>query len=140
MEGKDLRIDNLINHQVFGVVSVTGIMNKGEIITFNGATVGYAIAKLFQPIMLTKEWLEKFGITIKDDNPKQKKRYEGDVLFFIGNIEFSNSDKGQNGGFYSWSINEGKTIFKYVHQFQNWHYYHFEQELKVNSEKTANIE
>lgn len=76
-----------------------------------------------EPIPLTAEILRNNKFDVWDDNPKKKKRYEGDVLANICGFEFTNSEIGQEGrGFYCWQINDGKTIISYVHQLQNFHF------------------
>lgn len=92
-------------------------------------------------IPLTSEILERFGFDIKDDNPKQKQHYEGDVLFAITispytQYEFTNS-MTPNGGFVCYQLNEGKVEYKYLHQLQNLILDLTDKELEI---KTSNKE
>ncbi|MCC5610417.1 hypothetical protein LC612_27625 [Nostoc sp. CHAB 5834] len=47
---------------------------------------------------LTPEFFTSCGIEWRDDNPKQKECYEGDILVFIGGVEFTNTLSGGFGG------------------------------------------
>lgn len=89
-----------------------------------------------RPIKLTEEWLLKFGFKVTSDNPKSKSQYKGDILFYILDFEFSNSEKGQDGGFYSYQLNSGNTIVRFVHQLQNLYYALTGQELTINQSQS----
>lgn len=94
------------------------------------------LLKNYEPIELTSEILEKCGFIVKDDNPKKKQWYEGDVLVDICGFQFSNSySSNSNGGFYSYDLNQGKTIIKYLHQLQNLYYFLCGQELQITFDK-----
>lgn len=126
----DLRIGNwyIANGKIF-------IMDMRMMHAFTGFGDPYDI-KNVSGIELTSEILEKAGFIVKDDNPKKKQWYEGDVLVNICGFEFTNTDKqGSNGGFYSYDLNQGKTIIKYLHQLQNLYYFLTGEELQITFDK-----
>lgn len=127
----EFRIGNLIQYNEGGECKVIGIHEFGIDVEFPEETT-YIEYDQFSPIPLTEEWLLNLGFSIEDDNPKQKLQYEGDILFKISDFVFSNSEKGQNGGFYCYEINQGKTIIKYVHSLQNLYFALTGEELKLN--------
>ncbi|WP_026465074.1 hypothetical protein [Adhaeribacter aquaticus] len=114
MEASELRIGNWVKCP-HGDVQIERFIDLGvRFIDGSGGTFSS-----IDPIPLTSEWLGRFGFDVRDDNPKQKPHYEGDVLINIAGFEFTNSMKD---GFYSYGVNDGNTILSYVHQLQNFYF------------------
>lgn len=90
-----------------------GIIDLSYRIYVKGVTHWAEIESPQEPVVITKEVLTEMNIKWVDDNPKQKPHYEGDILFTIAGHEFSNSGKD---GFYSYSLNQGQVVYRYVHE------------------------
>lgn len=136
IEASHLRIGNYIGHPVAerGYPFVVVRISLDDI----GASTflcpiderEFLALKHWEPIPLTPEWLERLGIEYKDDNPKQKPWYEGDILFTIAGHEFSNSGKN---GVYSYGLNNGKMVYQFVHELQNLYFALTGEELTVKA-------
>lgn len=60
MRATELRLGNLVNHVVFGIVSATMINDTYIQHEYDGAMF-FESNEYFEPIPLTEEWLDKFG-------------------------------------------------------------------------------
>jgi hypothetical protein len=63
---RDLRLGNLVEHEVFGVVEVVAIYKHAIDVSKDGKTKEWFAGSIEKPIPLTEEWLIRFGFeTIK---------------------------------------------------------------------------
>jgi hypothetical protein len=132
IDKRELRIGNF----------VYGVSDRIEVVKAIGekVTTGHWILeddfeteyKYIDPIVITEDWLKGFGFEVIDDNPKQKVHYQGDVLFYLADFEFTNSQKD---GFYCYQINNGDTVYRYVHQLQNLAHSLIGKELEYDKQK-----
>lgn len=124
---KEFRIGNYILYDKGYIEATATLLTAGMLMQLASGK-----DESITPIPLTEEWLLKFGFEVKPDNPKQKPQYNGDFLFDMCGYQFSNSEKGQDGGVYSWDLNRGDTIIKHVHQLQNLYFALTGQELTIH--------
>jgi hypothetical protein len=119
MKNTELRIGNYVQSRI-------EVGQKWDIIVSANDLIGNY--KLFEPILLTEEWLVKFGFITMDaevDFMEYAKEFEDGSFRFsvfndggldmVNNYPFYITTTGQMKG---WET-EYKTEFKYVHQLQN---------------------
>lgn len=58
---RDLRLGNLVEHEVFGVVEVVAIYKHAIDVSKDGKTKEWFAGSIEKPIPLTEEWLLRFG-------------------------------------------------------------------------------
>lgn len=123
MEGKELRIGNLVNHSELGIVEVIAVGKDYIHCIFNGETFYESVGR-FSPIPLTLEWLLKFGF---------KAMEEGEYTY----------DAYSKGGIQIWHQDKNKLIIEkpdvsyplqYVHQVQNLHFALKGEELQIKKD------
>ena len=131
MKAEELRIGNLIVSEDDYIISVNEIYNHTQIKVTERWVSGSAIYRdyacnypiyTYQPIILTEEWLKKFGFKIPGGGISYDK---GKLSIYIGDTILS----GKDGRTYfnSWAILEHSP--KYVHELQNLYYALTKEEL-----------
>jgi hypothetical protein len=122
MKASELRIDNLIN------VRLKSFKSSGftkQLVTANAIldifTNGKNSSFEFEPIPLTKEWLDKLGFESMKSDARNV------TMYFISPFSIYSKDSNPNEFF----ISEGciVKVVKYVHQLQNIYYYLKDKEL-----------
>ena len=138
MEAKELRIGNLLylafakkNVVVFGidVIEISEITHN--LIRFKDG-INFSVSKieLFEPILLTEEWLLNFNFELKS-------MVNGKVLVYRNNmlaVSFNTDNKIISIHIGIQRIDDGKKI-KYVHQIQNLYFDLTGQELFIKNQE-----
>ncbi|TDX83969.1 hypothetical protein [Epilithonimonas xixisoli] len=137
MDQKELRLGNLVNHSVLGIVEIIGVGKDYIHCLYNGET-HYESINSFFPIPLTEEWLLKFGFIscdfreTYDPNDKFSEDFSYTLDSGLSNREFVCYP--YNG----WYIEIGqyaqikeKLKIKFVHHFQNIYFDMTEKELEI---------
>lgn len=123
MNPTSLRIGNLFQEKHSKEIIEVSELTKDKI-GFSGDFKGDWQA---EAILITEEWLKKFGF---DENPDGIKQNEGDIVFskeIEGNI--ISVSYGDNPFFVF--DNEGLNYIKYVHQLQNLYFTITGEELQM---------
>ena len=137
MEAKELRIGNLLylafakkNVVVFGidVIEISEITHN--LIRFKDG-INFSVSKieLFEPILLTEEWLLKFGFeksNLDEDNAWLELKYRY--------LKFSSDESVEFKKVYL-TINKMDIICKYVHQLQNLYFALTGEELTIKNQE-----
>ncbi len=118
MKAQELRIGNLVNDSIGRITKVDSIKTLTRIITINGNPEQW-----FKPILLTEEWILKFGFKRLRDGRYvigkiKKPHWEYDLALFYH----------KDFGFYQKSPT--KPV-KYVHKLQNLYFALNDKELIV---------
>ena len=137
MEAKELRIGNLL-YLAFAkknvVVSGIDVIEISEIthnlIRFKDG-INFSVSKieLFEPILLTEEWLLKFGFeksNLDEDNAWLELKYRY--------LKFSSDESVEFKKVYL-TINKMDIICKYVHQLQNLYFALTGEELTIKNQE-----
>jgi hypothetical protein len=122
----ELRIGNLLNHNNGSMVGsfIMGLIHLEDIVKDNSH------ASEYEPILLTEEWLLKFGfektnIKMSGCNVWQKGKYRVLKSYLNDDNSYSLCIDGITPP--TWAI----AKFEYVHQFQNIYFALEKQELEI---------
>ena len=146
MKANELRIGNYVYNKTDGVIKVEEINDDGINGEFDLCWASYyfeptyaGVEKdLIEPILLTEEWLLRFGAI--DNNKDERKKYnfkEINWYFgFIGNYgDFRIYQYTDN---FKYWLDQYKTIeIKYVHQLQNLYFAITGEELKIKKKNPS---
>ena len=112
MEASELRIGNLVNarktyHTWDATCLITGLTHKGIYVKYGN---GHIIPINIKPILLTEEWLLKFGGI-----------HETGGMYFFGNVGILHYRRENEFSLMNYNYKKGQiyTTIKYVHQLQN---------------------
>jgi len=117
---QDLRLGNLILHELFGAVEVIAIYKNSYDVTRDGKTKEWFTGLGCKGIALTEEWMLKAGFEIRE-SLSYKEYFIGtneithDWLFSLTWIKNPERIDAINAPFY----NNGRHTVQYVHQLQN---------------------
>jgi hypothetical protein len=144
MQSKDLRIGNLVNYiEDNEIFIVSGILSK-TIDAENSMESCRLDIEAFEPIILNKEWLLKFGALVKKDLSMHKSEIyyfpKLDISYCLFYADFRN-DYGMYVEYTDSPIesDENKLYpvsfgIKYVHELQNLHFALTGEELELKHE------
>ena len=102
---QELRLGNLILHELFGAVEVIAIYKNSYDVTRDGKTKEWFAGLGCKGIPLTEEWLLKAGAEAYEFDHKPSQYIIGDRLIVI-----------RDGCFYEYGTN---LKLEFVHRFQN---------------------
>ena len=112
MKASELRIGNLVNarktyHTWDATCLITGLTHKGIYVKYGN---GHIIPINIKPILLTEEWLLKFGGI-----------HETGGMYFFGNVGILHYRRENEFSLMNYNYKKGQiyTTIKYVHQLQN---------------------
>ena len=112
MKASELRIGNLVNarktnHTWDQTCLITGLTHKGIYVKYGN---GHIIPINIKPILLTEEWLLKFGGI-----------HETGGMYFFGNVGILHYRRENEFSLMNYNYKKGQiyTTIKYVHQLQN---------------------
>ena len=139
MKAQELRIGNFIMFSDDGTIFTVGSIEENGYTVQNEEGTTWIEAEEFEPILLTEEWLIKFGFS-KRDNSVSFSYYIGgneithDWLFDLTWLEKPERIGAPNAPFYR---NGRHTIF-YVHQLQNLYFALTGEELTLKENNDGN--
>jgi len=117
---RDLRLGNLVEHEVFGVVEVVAIYKHAIDVSKDGKTKEWFAGSIEKPIPLIEEWLLRFGAIVYEfDNGLPNQYRIGERLFVIRENQIT--DYGSS------------VVLKYVHQLQNLYFSLTQTELTLSN-------
>ena len=112
MKASELRIGNFVNarktyHTWDATCLITGLTHKGIYVKYGN---GHIIPINIKPILLTEEWLLKFGGI-----------HETGGMYFFGNVGILHYRRENEFSLMNYNYKKGQiyTTIKYVHQLQN---------------------
>ena len=125
---KELRIGNFLERVGYpnspSIVKGLRQSKQGNVIAMQaGALILDFDEKTLCPILINSKWLDSFGIKWIDDNQKEKPHHEGDIIFFIKGLDYSNS---MTDGFKCYELD---LTIQYVHELQNLYFALYGTEL-----------
>lgn len=141
MTAKELRIGNYIRYEHTILCEVTALMPN--MIQVEGMQ-GYRKENYYFSILISDEWLLKFGFKVDEDNPISEvcTKYVLDFKVsvnsdYVNKLIFHTTKK--EGlipfGYYSVNDNWGSINFEYIHQLQNLYFALTGEELKIINNK-----
>lgn len=141
MKAQDLRIGNLINHVEFGVVKVYGVSN--DIVQFEKQgelDVYYCEVKECNPVVLSEEWLLRFGFVKTQiyvgDNELYSLGHGFLQIYEVGGTEIENNQEVREYAVLFApelpSIHSFIKFIYYIHELQNLYHALTSSELTIN--------
>jgi len=123
MDPKDLKIDNLIFiPKTNQIAEITGINKHIGVLVNNNIFGGLGFSEI-EPIVLTEEWLLKFGFQRKDNSSNGASTHKNGV--YIGLMGMKNDKFCFNA-----ESSSNKSVYlNYVHELQNLYFELTKEEL-----------
>lgn len=134
MKANELRIGNYVNTISSKALPVFGVFRETIWLDCGDYNVDHNIEEIY-PILLTEEWLKKFGCL---DNPMigdTKINYWNREMDFSIDVDIVSSSNGVQPMFYYLLAKNRRKHLVYVHDLQNLHFALKGKELVPTTEK-----